>query len=79
MRWTDHPHFMGDVWNVHDLWLMYSTYVSNRSHMEHSRFAAGVQGTPALQKMVRTSKQQSTDNNYLSAIGLNFPTPSPTT
>ena len=26
-----------------------------------------------------TKNQQSTDKNYLSAIGINFPTPSPTT
>ena len=26
-----------------------------------------------------TQNRQNTDNNYLSAIGINFPTPSPTT
>ena len=47
MRRTDHPHFMGDVRNIHDLWLTYGTYVSNGRHMECSRFTVDVQGTPA--------------------------------
>ena len=54
VRWTDHPHFMGDVQNVHDLWLTYSTYASNGRHMEYSCFTVDVQGMPALRKMVRT-------------------------
>ena len=37
---------MGDIWNVHDLWLMYGTYASNGRHMEHSHFTVDVQGTP---------------------------------
>ena len=56
MRQTDHPHFMGDVWNVHDLQLMYSTYMSNGRHMECSHFMVDVQDMPAPQKMVRTPK-----------------------
>ena len=30
---------MCDIWNIHDLWLMYSTYATNGTHMEcsHSR------------------------------------------
>ena len=56
MRWTDHPCFMGDVWNIHDLWLMYSTYTSNGRCMKCSCFTVDVQGTPAPQKMVRTPK-----------------------
>ena len=45
---------MGDIQNVHDLWLMYSTYASNGRCTEHSCFMVDVQGMPALQKMVRT-------------------------
>ena len=56
MRWTDHPRFMGDVQNVHDLRLMYDTYVSNGRCMEHSHFTVDIQGMSALQKMVRTQK-----------------------
>ena len=54
MRWTDHPRFMGDVWNVHDLQLTYGTYTSNGRCTECSHFTVDVQGMPALQKMVRT-------------------------
>ena len=58
---------MGDVWNIHNLWLMYGTYVSNGRHMEHSCFTVDIQDMPAPHI------------NYLSATGINFPTPSPTT
>ena len=54
MRWTDHPRFMSDVQNVHDLQLMYGTYTSNSRCTEHSCFMVDIQGTPALWKMVRT-------------------------
>ena len=54
MRQTDHPHFMGDIWNVHDLQLTYGTYTSNGRCTECSHFTVDIQGTPALQKMVRT-------------------------
>ena len=67
---------MGDVQNARDLWLTYGTYVSNGRCMEHSCFTVDVQGTSAPWKM---QNQQSTDKNYLSVIGINFPTPSPTT
>ena len=70
---------MGDVQNVHDLWLTYSTYASNDRHTECSCFTVDVQGMPALQKMVRTPKLTKHRQNYLSVIGINFPTPSPTT
>ena len=56
MRQTDHPHFMGDVWNVHDLQLTYGTYASNGRCTERSCFTVDVQGTPALWKMVRIPK-----------------------
>ena len=56
VRWTDHPHFTGDVWNVHDLWLMYGTYVSNSRCMEHSGFSVDVQDMNSPWKTVRTSK-----------------------
>ena len=47
---------MGNVQNVHDLWLTYAAYASNGRHMECSRFTVDIQGMPALQKMVRTPK-----------------------
>ena len=47
---------MGDVQDVHDLWLTYSMYMSNGRCMEHSRFMVDVQGMSALWKMVRTPK-----------------------
>ena len=47
MRQTDHPHFMGDVQNVNDLWLMYSTYTSDGRHTECSHFTVDVQGMHA--------------------------------
>ena len=56
MRWTGHPHFMGDIQNVHDLQLTYGTYASNGRCTECSRFMVDVQGMSALQKMVRTPK-----------------------
>ena len=75
-----HPHFMGDVQIIHDLQLMYRTFTSYIRHTEHSCFTVDVQVTPSPWKMVRTPKnQQSTDNNYLSVIRNNLPTPSPTT
>ena len=54
MRQTDQPRYMGDVWNVHDLQLVYGTYASNGRHMECSCFTVDIQGTPALWKTVRT-------------------------
>ena len=56
MRQTGHPRFMGDVWNLQDLWLMYGTYMSNGRRTECSHFTVDVQGMSALQKMVRTPK-----------------------
>ena len=47
---------MGDIQNIHDLWLTYGTYASNGRCMECSRFMVDVQGMPALWKMVRTPK-----------------------
>ena len=80
MQWTGHPHFMGDVRNIHDLQLMYSMYVTNGRRMEHPHFTVDVQDMSALWKKVRTPRtDQALTRNYLSAIGINFPTPSPTT
>ena len=45
---------MGDVWNIHDLWLMYSLYVTNGRCTEHPCFMVDVQDMSAPQKMVRT-------------------------
>ena len=71
---------MGDVWNIPDLWLMYGTYMTNGRHMEPPHFTVDVQDTSALWKMVRTSRtNQAQTRNYLSVIGINFPTSSPTT
>ena len=56
MRQTGHPHFMSDVQNIHDLWLMYGTYATNGRHTEHSHFMVDVQDMSALQKTVRTPR-----------------------
>ena len=56
MRWTDHPHFTGDIWNIHNLRLMYGTYTSNGRCTECSHYVVDVQDMPAPWKMVRTSK-----------------------
>ena len=71
---------MGDVRNIHDLWLTYGTYATNGRHMECSHFTVDVQDTSALRKMARTPRtDKAQTRNYLSAIGINFPTPSSTT
>ena len=71
---------MGDVLNFHDLWSMYGSYVTNGRCTEHPRFTVDVQDMSALRKMVRTPRtDQAQTRNYLSAIGIIFPTPSPTT
>ena len=56
VRQTDHPHFMGDICNVHDLWLTYGTYASNGRCTECSHFMVDIQDMSAPQKTVRTSK-----------------------
>ena len=71
---------MGAVWNIPDLRLTYGSYVTNGRHTEHPRFMVDVQDMSALWKTVRTPRtDQAQTRNYLSAIGINFPTPSPTT
>ena len=71
---------MGDVRNIHNLWMTYSLYATNIRHMECPRFTVDVQDTSALQKIVRTPRtKQAQTRNYLSVIGINFPIPSPTT
>ena len=47
---------MGDVWNIHDLRLMYGTYTSNGRCTECSHFTVDVQEMSAVQKIVRTPK-----------------------
>ena len=65
---------MGDVQNIHNLQLMYSTYATNSRRMEHPHFMVDVQDMSALQKMVRTPRtDQAQTRNYLSAIEINFP------
>ena len=71
---------MGDIPNIHNLQLMYGAYATNGRHMECSRFMTDVQDTSALWKTVRRPRTKKyTDKNYQSAVGINFPTPSPTT
>ena len=71
---------MGDVLNIHDLWLTYGLYATNGRRMERPHFMVDIQDTSALWKMVRTPRtNQAQARNYLSAIEINFPTPSPTT
>ena len=80
MRQTDHPRFTGDVQNIHNLQLMYGTYMTNGRCTECPRFTVDAQDMSARPKMVRTPRTgQAQTRNYLSAIGINFPTPSPTT
>ena len=71
---------MGDVRNIHDLWLTYSSYVTNGRCTEHPCFTVDVQDMSALQKAVRTPRtDQAQTRNDPSAIGINFPTSSHTT
>ena len=56
MRQTGHPHFMGDVQNIHDLQLTYGMYATNGKRKECSCFTVDVQDTSALWKTVRTSR-----------------------
>ena len=70
---------MGDVQHIHDLRLMYGLYATNGRHTERPHFTVDIQDMSALWKMVRTSRtNQAQTKNYLSAIGINFPTPSHT-
>ena len=71
---------MGDVRNIHDLWLMYGSYATNGRCTERPHFTVVIQDTYALRKTVRTPRtNQAQTRNYLSEIGINFPTPSHTT
>ena len=56
MQWTGHPHFWGDVWNIHDQRLTNGTYASNGRCTECSRFTVDIQDMSVLQQMVRTPK-----------------------
>ena len=71
---------MGDIQNIYDLRLMHGLYATHGRRMEHPHFTVDAQDMSALWKMVRTSRtNQAQTKNYLSAIGINFPTPSHTT
>ena len=71
---------MGEVQSIHDLQLTYGSYTTNGRHTECPRFTVDVQDTSALRKTVRTPRtDQAQTKTYLSAIGINFPTPSHTT
>ena len=71
---------MGDVWDIHDLQLMYGSYVTNGRHTECPGFTVDVQDMSAIWKIVRiTITNQAQTKNYLSAIEINFPTASHTT
>ena len=71
---------MGDIWNIHDLRLTYGLYATNSRRKERPHFTVDVQDTSAIRKMVRTPRtDQVHTKNYLSVIGINFPTPSHTT
>ena len=71
---------MGDVWNIHDLQLMYCSYATSGRRTERPHFTVDVQDMSALWKMVRTPRtDQAQTKNYLHAIGINFPAPSHTT
>ena len=71
---------MGDVWNIQDLWWTYGWYATNGRRTERPCFTVDVQDMSALWNTVRTPRtDQVQTRNYLSAIGINFPTPSHTT
>ena len=60
--------------------MTYGTYATNGRHTEHPHFTVDVQDMSELQKTVRTPRiDKAQTRNYVSAIGNNFPTPSPTT
>ena len=70
---------MGDVWNVHDLWLTYGTYTFNGRHTECSHLTVDVQGMSVLWKTARTPKPTKHRQNIPKCDGIDSPTPSPTT
>ena len=71
---------MGDIRNIHELWLTYGSYATNSRRTECPCLTVDVQDTSALRKMVRTPRtDQVQTKKYLSAIGINFTTPSHTT
>ena len=49
-----------------DVWNVHISWLMYRACLHYGRWS-------------EHQNQQSTDNNYLSAIGINFPTPSPAT
>ena len=72
---------MGDVRNIHDIRLMYGSYATNGRCMERPGFKQLMYWT--RQHYGRWSEHQEPTKhrpkNYLSAIGINFLTPSHTT
>ena len=54
VRRTDCPHFMGDVWIIHDSQLMYGTFTSYGQHTEHSHLMVDVQNVHVSQLMYRS-------------------------
>ena len=71
-----HPRFTGDIWNVHNLWLTYSLMVDVRNvHVSRLTYRAHQH----CGRWSEHQNQQGTDKKLLSAIGINFPTPSSTT
>ena len=70
MRQTDHSCFTGNVWIIHNLWYTYRMFMFHGLHTGP---------TFPMEDSQNTKNQQSTDNKCLSEIGINFPTPSPTT
>ena len=47
---------MGDVRNIHDLWLTYGMYMTNGRRTECTHFTVDIQDMSALWKMVRTPR-----------------------
>ena len=59
---------------------MYGSYATHSRRTERPRFMVDVQDTSTLWKTVRTPRtDQAQTKNYVSAIAINFPTPSHTT
>ena len=71
--------FHGDAQNIHESWLTYGSYLTvdvQNIHVSQLTYRT-------CQHYGRQSEHLEPDQvqtrNYLSAIGINFPTPSPTT
>ena len=64
---------MGDIQNIHDLWLTYGSYATNGRRTERPHFTVDIQDMSALWKMVRTHRtDQAQTKNYQVRLELIF-------